>query len=93
MGRHYFITGGAGFIGSNYAARLLERGEKVTLYDNLSRAGAPLNLEWLRNTYGDSSFEMVKGDVRDADSLRKAASAADVIIHLAAQVAVTASVY
>jgi CDP-paratose 2-epimerase len=92
MGRHYFITGGAGFIGSNYAARLLERGEKVTLYDNLSRAGAPLNLEWLRNTYGDSSFEMVKGDVRDADSLRKAASAADVIIHLAAQVAVTTSV-
>lgn len=92
MGRHYFITGGAGFIGSNYAARLLERGEKVTLYDNLSRVGAPLNLEWLRNTYGDSSFEMVKGDVRDADSLRKAASAADVIIHLAAQVAVTTSV-
>ncbi len=40
MTKNYFITGGAGFIGSNYVNRLLERGEKVTIFDNLSRAGA-----------------------------------------------------
>lgn len=42
MPRHYLITGGAGFIGSNYVSRLLERGEQVTIFDNLSRKGAAL---------------------------------------------------
>ena len=41
MAKNYLVTGGAGFIGSNYAHRLLERGENVTIYDNLSRAGRP----------------------------------------------------
>ena len=45
MARNYLITGGAGFIGSNYVYRLVERGEKVTVYDNLSRAGAP-RISW-----------------------------------------------
>ena len=62
MARKYLITGGAGFIGSNYVSRLLERGEQVTVFDNLSRAGARLNLEWLRKTHGDKSFELVVGD-------------------------------
>jgi len=35
MARNYLVTGGAGFIGSNYAHRLIRRGEKVTIYDNL----------------------------------------------------------
>jgi CDP-paratose 2-epimerase len=46
MARNYFITGGAGFIGSNYVHRLVRRGENVTIYDNLSRAGAPKNVAW-----------------------------------------------
>lgn len=92
MGRQYLITGGAGFIGSNYVARLLERGEQVTVFDNLSRAGARLNLEWLRETYGERSFKLVVGDVRDVKACQDAARDADVIIHLAAQVAVTTSV-
>ncbi len=92
MQRNYFVTGGAGFIGSNYVSRLLQRGEKVTVYDNLSRAGAPRNLEWLCSTYGSESFELVKGDVRDAALLTAAARQADVIVHLASQVAVTTSV-
>jgi len=92
MSRNYFITGGAGFIGSNYVARLLERGEKVTLYDNLSRAGAPRNLEWLRETFGADAFRLVVGDVRDASLLAASAREADVLVHLAAQVAVTTSV-
>lgn len=92
MPRNYLITGGAGFIGSNYVARLLQRGEKVIVYDNLSRAGAIRNLEWLKNTYGQNSFRLIQADVRDAHSIQEAASEADVIVHLAGQVAVTTSV-
>ena len=92
MPKNYLITGGAGFIGSNYAARLLERGENVTVYDNLSRAGGPLNLRWLEETFGKDSFRLVKGDLRDAALLAANAQDADVIVHLAAQVAVTTSV-
>ncbi len=92
MTKNYLITGGAGFIGSNYVNRLLKRGEKVTIYDNLSRAGSKLNLKWLMETYGDQSFDLVVGDVRDAGLLVKSTRKADVIIHLAAQVAVTTSV-
>jgi len=92
MSRNYLITGGAGFIGSNYVSRLIERGEKVTVFDNLSRAGAPRNLKWLRQTYGDNAFELVEGDVRNAPLFSETAKSADVIVHLAAQVAVTTSV-
>lgn len=92
MSLEYFITGGAGFIGSNYVYRLLNRNEKVTIYDNLSRAGAPINIKWLKNTFGDDAFQLIQGDVRDADLLEQKAQNADVIVHLAAQVAVTTSV-
>jgi len=92
MSRHFLVTGGAGFIGSNYVARLLGRGEQVTVYDNLSRGGSHKNLEWLRTTYGPDSFRLVVGDVRDAALIRQEAQTADVIAHLAAQVAVTTSV-
>ena len=92
MAKQFLVTGGAGFIGSNYVSRLLQRGEQVTVLDNLSRAGARLNLEWLRQTYGDRSFKLVVGDVRDARVVQDAAREADVIVHLAAQVAVTTSV-
>ena len=92
MSRNFFITGGAGFIGSNYVSRLLERGEKVTIYDNLSRAGAPRNLAWLQEKYGKTAFQLTVGDVRDAALLTVSSRTADVIIHLAAQVAVTTSV-
>jgi CDP-paratose 2-epimerase len=92
MSEEYLITGGAGFIGSNYVNRLLQRNAKVTIFDNLSRAGAPLNIQWLRETHGDKAFRLVIGDVRDADLLAETARQADVIFHLAAQVAVTTSV-
>ncbi len=92
MNKKYFITGGAGFIGSNYVARLLSRGEDVTVFDNLSRKGAEKNLAWLRKTFGPGAFRLVKGDVRDAEALAKAAKDADVFVHLAGQVAVTTSV-
>ncbi len=86
------ITGGAGFIGSNYAARCISRGDKIIIFDNLSRSGAASNLAWLRSQFGEKSFELIVGDVRDAEMIRLAASSADRIVHLAAQVAVTTSV-
>ena len=92
MTKHYLITGGAGFIGSNYVARLLNRGEKVTVYDNLSRNGNYRNLEWLGDMYGKDSFNTIMGDIREANLLADAAKDVDVIVHLAAQVAVTTSV-
>ncbi len=92
MSRNYLITGGAGFIGSNYVHRLLARGERVTIYDNLSRAGATINLAWLEETFGKGAFRLVVGDVRDAALLTATAREADVIVHLAGQVAVTTSV-
>ena len=92
MAKNYLITGGAGFIGSNYVQRLLERGENVTIYDNLSRAGASKNLAWLEETFGKNSSRLVVGEVADASRLAEAAKDADIIVHLAGQVAVTTSV-
>ncbi len=92
LSRTWFITGGAGFIGSNYTDRLLGRGEAVVVYDNLSRRGAAANIEWLRSRHGCDSFRLVEGDIRDAALLEKAVGSADVIVHLAGQVAVTTSV-
>ena len=92
MTRHYLITGGAGFIGSNYAHRLIQRSEKVTIFDNLSRGGAPRNIAWLEETFGKDAFRLIVGDLRDADLLWESAKDADVIVHLAGQVAVTTSV-
>jgi CDP-paratose 2-epimerase len=92
MAANYFVTGGAGFIGSNYVHRLIECGEKVTIYDNLSRAGAQLNLEWLKQTFGEKSFKVIVGDMRDGSLIAESAKGSDVIVHLAGQVAVTTSV-
>lgn len=90
MKKHYLITGGAGFIGSNYVHRLLARGEKVTIYDNLSRTKR--NIEWLKSEFGENAFDLIVADVRDADRIAEAAKTSDVIAHLAGQVAVTTSV-
>jgi CDP-paratose 2-epimerase len=60
---HVLITGGAGFIGSNLAHRLLGDGHKVTILDNLSRPGCELNLAWLRATYGQNTYRFVRADL------------------------------
>ena len=85
------VTGGAGFIGSNLVARYLSRGRRRRLYDNLSRKGTEQNLKWLESLDG-GPLEVVIGDIRDYDELRRAAVDADRIFHLASQVAVTTSV-
>ncbi len=85
------ITGGAGFIGTNVAARLLEQGRRVRLFDNLSRAGVEKNLAWLQSTYRDR-LEVCIDDVRNATALKRAVRDAAAVYHFAAQVAVTTSV-
>ncbi len=89
-----FITGGAGFIGCNSADHFLQRGQAVTIYDNLTRKGGRSNLDWLHERHGGERLRIIEADVRDYDALATAvASAAPaVVLHLAGQVAVTASV-
>jgi CDP-paratose 2-epimerase len=86
------ITGGAGFIGSNLAHRLLGEGHQVTILDNLSRSGCDANLAWLRVTHGSDAFRLVTANLADFDVLQRAAEGAERIYHLAGQVAVTTSV-
>ena len=86
------ITGGAGFIGSNLAHRLIGDGHEVAIFDNLSRSGYRANLDWLRDTCGPSAFHLFAQDVTDFDTLCQAANGLDRVYHLAGQVAVTTSV-
>jgi len=87
----YLITGGAGFIGVNAAAHAAQQGHSVTALDNLSRRGTQENLAWLRREF--PAVRAVSADIcRDQGALDAAAAEADVILHLAAQVAVTTSV-
>lgn len=84
------ITGGAGFIGVNAGAFFGRRGWNVVVLDNLSRRGARENLAWLR---GEVPIDFVEADVRDATALEQCLRRVrpEVVLHLAAQVAVTTS--
>src|SRR5262245_56558317 len=90
MSKSIVVTGGAGFIGSNLVDSCLEDGDDVTVFDSLARPGSELNLAWLQRRY--PSVKHMHGDVRDVDAVSDAAARADVIYHLAGQVAVTTSV-
>ena len=85
------VTGGTGFVGSNLAAGLAGAGARVVVFDNLSRAGVRRNAEWLQAQFPDT-IELRTGDIRDPDSVRRAAEGVGRIFHLAGQVAVTTSV-
>lgn len=89
-GRPVLITGGAGFIGSNVADRLLSEGRPVMLYDNLSRPGAERNLAWLLRRHG-RRLRAVIGDVRERVRLARAVRRASAVFHFAALEAVATS--
>jgi CDP-paratose 2-epimerase len=84
------ITGGAGFIGTHISKFFSDRGDKVAVFDNLSRRGSVPNLLWLQKTI--PGLEFVHGDVRDGPAVARAAQGREAVFHLAAQVAVTTSV-
>jgi CDP-paratose 2-epimerase len=86
------ITGGAGFIGTNAAEAFIHDGWRVIIFDNLSRAGTNVNLQWLLDRF-PAQCEFVRGDIRfDRPVLNRLAARCDAVLHLAAQVAVTSSV-
>ena len=91
MAHHILITGGAGFIGSHLADELIGRGYRVRALDNLSpqvhgeSAGRP--------EYLNPEVELVVGDVRDADAVRRALAGVDAVYHYAAAVGVGQSMY
>lgn len=76
----YFITGGAGFIASNLVDRLLESGQEVVAYDNLS-TGRERFLEKART---HSAFNFIGGDTTDLAALTIAMKGSDFVFHLAA---------
>jgi len=84
------ITGGAGFIGTNLADRLLSNGIPVIVLDNLSREGVEQNLEWLVKKH-PGKVDVRVADIRDENEVRRAVANASRVYHFAAQVAVTTS--
>ena len=92
--RSVLIFGGAGFIGSNWAHRLLQSGDvRVHVFDNLSRDGVQHNLHSLqRAARGSDRLRVTIGDTRNALLVESAVQSATEIYHFAAQVAVTSSV-
>ncbi|NQT32157.1 MAG: SDR family NAD(P)-dependent oxidoreductase [Candidatus Omnitrophica bacterium] len=86
------ITGGAGFIGINSAKRFIDEGHEVIIFDDLSRDGTERNLAWLKE---NEEFDFVQGDVKNSEQVNLFFSeheGLDLVLHLAAQVAVTTSV-
>lgn len=75
----YFITGGAGFIGSHLVDRLISQGKQVVVYDNLSSG----NLANLKNVLKNKNFKFIKGDLIDYKKLKKSIKTSSVVFHLA----------
>src|SRR5215831_8556146 len=92
MNRRVLVTGGAGFVGSNLVNHLLGEGLDVTIFDAFLRRGAHANGAWLSNKYKEPKLRVVRGDVRNFGAVQAVVQDADVIYHLAGQVAVTTSV-
>lgn len=85
------ITGGAGFIGSHLIPKLLNKGFKVRILDNLSsqiHGVIPNNLEWLND-----DIEFIRGSVSSSRDWKKALQNIDVVIHLAAETGTGQSMY
>ncbi len=81
----YLITGGAGFIGSNIAERLIKNGESVRILDNFS-TGRQENLTGIKNR-----IEIIEGDIRNFELVKNAVMGVDYVLHLAATASVPLS--
>ena len=88
----YLVTGGAGFIGSNIVEELLRRGDSVKVLDDFSE-GKQENLDFVKDLhFSNSSYEVIKGDIRDIDACRRACENIDYVLHQAALRSVPRSV-
>ena len=79
------VTGGAGFIGSHFAKRLLAAGDEVRVLDKLTYSGNPANLE-------GTGIELVEGDICDPQVVAAAAAGCDAIVNFAAETHVDRSI-
>lgn len=77
---NYFITGGAGFIGSHLVDRLTEEGNKVTVYDNLVSG----RREWIEHHFGKNDFRFIQADLLDFETLTQAMKGHELVWHLGA---------
>jgi len=86
----YLITGGCGFLGSNLALEVLDKGEELYILDNLYRESSYKNLKWLKSK---GKFKFIHSDIRNLNDVENAIKSIkpDVIFHLAGQVAMTTS--
>ena len=91
--RRYLVTGGAGFIGSHIVESLLRRGERVAVLDDFS-TGRRQNLEAVLRSRSPSAPEpeVIEGDIRDAETVRRAVRGASHVLHQAALPSVVRSV-
>jgi dTDP-L-rhamnose 4-epimerase len=87
---HVLVTGGAGFIGSHLADRLLADGHEVRALDSLDSQVHPGGG---RPDYLESAVELQVGDVRDREAVRRALEGVDAVVHFAAAVGVGQSMY
>ncbi len=78
--RKVLVTGGAGFIGSNLVERLLTQDNQVVCLDNFATGKRENVAPFLKNP----SFELIKGDIRDLDSCKKAVKGVSIVLHQAA---------
>ena len=91
MGERVLITGGAGFVGSHLADALAASGHEVVLFDNLEPQVHGDGAD--RPAYLDPAHRLVRGDIRDPDTVAPLVREADVVFHLAAMVGVGQSMY
>ncbi|MFO7168811.1 MAG: SDR family NAD(P)-dependent oxidoreductase, partial [Chloroflexota bacterium] len=82
----YLVTGGAGFIGSHLVDALVRRGDSVRVFDNFS-SGVAQNLAAVRD-----QIEVIEGDLRDREAVRRAVQGVDVILHQGALPSVQRSI-
>lgn len=78
----YLVTGGAGFIGSNIAEKLIHDGHFVRVLDNFC-SGKESNLAFA-STLSAGRFELIRGDIRDKETCRQACAGVDYVLHQAA---------
>jgi dTDP-glucose 4,6-dehydratase len=86
------VTGGAGFIGSNFIRHTLSlnKGYSIVNYDKLTYAGNLANLESIAD---DPNYSFVRGDICDAGAVQKAMSGCEAVVHFAAESHVDRSIY